>query len=169
MKTKSLIYILLFLFAKSSMAASIYMVELDSSQSSFFINFDDTTTFQLSGTLKVKVDGSAIQFEDIDLSSSPVQNTNDMILSDIGSYDGFNFQYVLCDTCIGNVYEGTFDETSLFLQGITFGSSDYNYTIVSSSVTAVPLPNSFFLLSTALAGLSMRYRKKKSNKSINRT
>ena len=168
MKNIIFIYTLLFAVSQPSVAASIYIAELDPLQSSFFKNFDDTITFQLSGTIKVIVDNDFIQFEDIDITSSPAHDTSGMILSDIGNYNGANFQYVLCDTCLGNAYEGTFDGSSLLLQGITFGSSDFNYTIISSSVTTVPLPNSFILLSTALAGLGFRYRKNKSNTSFKR-
>ena len=160
MKIKILLCALLFTVSPSAMAASVYIAELDPTQSSFFINFDDTTIFQLSGTIQISVDQGTIQFEALNLSSSPAQDTTDIILSDVGNYDGLNFEYVLCDTCIGNTYNGTFDGSSLFLEGISFTSFDHNYTMVSSSITAVPLPNSFFLLSTALVGLGMRYRKK---------
>lgn len=169
MKIKLFICAMLIIVTPPSMAASVYIADLDSSQSSFFVNFDDTSKFQLSGSLKIKIDSGTIQFEDIDISSAPSFSTSDMILSDVGSYDGFNFQYVLCDTCLGNAYEGTFDGSSLLLQGITFGTSAFNYSIASSSITAVPLPNSFILILTSLAGLSMRLRKKKQNKSFNLT
>lgn len=147
-----------------TMAATVYLAEIDPLQSDFFINFDDATTFQLSGTLKITVDSGTIQFEDIDIVSTPTQNIDDMILSDIASYDGLNFEYVLCDTCLGNSYNGTFDGDSLLLQGITFGSSTYNYVIASSSITSVPVPGSLLLFSSGLVGMNILYRKNKSNK-----
>ena len=158
-------FIVMFVLAMTppTMASTVYLAEMDPLQSSFFMDFDDTATFQLSGAVKITVDNDTIQFEDIDISSTPAQNISDMILSDIASYDGQFFEYVFCDTCLGNTYNGTFDGGSLLLQGLTFGSSTYNYVIVSSSITTVPLPGSLFLFSTALVGMSMLQRKKSSN------
>jgi hypothetical protein len=167
---KMFLFLLLFNFSPLSIAATVYFAEIDSSQSSgqiYFLDLDETKTFQISGTIKITTGNGSIQFENINIESTPPYNLNEMILSNIGSYDGLNFDYLFCDTCIGNGYFGTFDTNTLYLSGVTYGQNLYDYTIISSNITSVPLPSGLVLFSSAIVGLLLQFRTKTSKQISN--
>ena len=123
--------------------------------------------YEISGALKIIIDGNSIQFENINISTTPIDVSSQFIITDVGSYDGFNFEYTLSDIglpVIGNWYGGTFDGNTLFMQGVTFGDALYDFTINSSNISSVPLPSAFLLFSSGIFGLFIALRKKASNK-----
>ncbi|MDH5573681.1 MAG: hypothetical protein OEY89_18090 [Gammaproteobacteria bacterium] len=146
-----IIFLLLSTITSLSTAATAYHAEIDPDQSSGNSGFYWENSFQLSGTIKITVDNSTIHFQNIDIISNPSYNINDMILNNIATYDGYNFNYTFCDTCIGNGYWGTFDGMSLYLAGVTYGLEPIEYTILSSNISNVPLPGGLVLFISGLA------------------
>ena len=157
--------VLMLSFSSLSTASSIYLAEIDPLLSSGVIEGENP--YEISGTLKIIIDGNSIQFENINISTTPVDVSNQLIIADVGSYDGFNFEYTLSDIglpVIGNWYGGTFDGSALFMQGVTFSDALYDFTINSSSISSVPLPNAFLLFSSGVFGLLISAYRKVSNK-----
>lgn len=147
-------------FSHISLAAIVYVAEVDSSQSFVFI--DGAGPSRISGALRIFVDGNSIQFENVDLLITPEDYlSSGLIIPAIGDYDGINFNYMdgppTLDA-IPDYYNGTFDGGSLLLSGYTDYGTTLEYTINSSSVSAIPIPSSLLLFSSGVFGLFMRRR-----------
>ena len=150
-----------------SSASTIYIAEIDSLQSSGYI--EGANPYQISGTLKILIDGDTIQFENIDILTTPSGVSNELLIPAIGNYDGFNFVYSEYDPSLptlGNWYAGTFDGDALFMQATTYNGTLYDFTINSSNISAVPLPSALLLFSSGIFGLFFQLKRKASNKSI---
>lgn len=155
---------ILFLFGilatSAPYAATTYLATIDSSASSGYLDIHEP--FQISGTIKFVVDGAFIQFESLDIATPPIEAEYPLISPLTASFDGLSFEaYYDPGTipALGNQYAGTFDGLSLSMHGTyTNGFHLYEYTINSSSVSAIPLPGTAALFLSALTGLIVRRR-----------
>ena len=151
----------LFISAVSS-ASTIYLAEIDPNQSSGVI--EGESPYQISGSLKVIVDGNSIQFENIDVVTTPLDVSNELLIPAIGSYDGLNFEYSENPSSLpvlGNWYAGTFDGNALFMQATTYNGTLYDFTINTLSISAVPIPSAVWLFGSGLLSLIGVARRKK--------
>lgn len=165
--TKLAAVLLCLSISSASYAATVYVAEVNPTQSSGYIEGIDP--FDISGSLRVIVEGATIRFENIDLATSPTDVSSELIIAAAGNYDGFNFEYSENPPSLpvlGNWYSGTFDGNALFMQATTYNGTLYDFTINSSSVTAVPLPGALLLFSSGLAGMFFRAKRRTSNNAV---
>ncbi len=150
-----------FLPAVSS-ASTVYTADVDPAQSFVFI--DGAGPSQISGSLRVIVDVGSIRFENIDLLITPEDYlSNNLLIAAAGSYDGTNFNYMSGPptlSVIPDYYLGTFDGSLLQLSGYTDFGTMLEYTINSSSVSAVPLPSGLLLFFSGILGLFVPFGKR---------
>lgn len=148
-----------------SIASTVYVSEINPAQSSGYIEGVDS--YQISGNLRVIIEGATIRFENIDLATNPTDVSSELIIAAVGSYDGFNFEYSENPPTLpvlGNWYSGTFDGSTLFMQATTYNGTLYDFTVNSSSVTAVPLPGGLLLFSSGLFGVFLQIKRRTSKK-----
>lgn len=151
-------------FSSVSIASTVYVAEINPAQSSGYI--DGVDPYQISGSLRVIIEGATIRFENIDLTTSPTDVSSELIIDAAGSYDRFNFEYsenLPTLPVLRNWYSGTFDGNALFMQATTYNGILYDFTINSSNVTAVPLPSGLLLFSSGLLGIFFQTKRKTSN------
>ena len=167
---KIIISLLALFLSTSSYGAMIYLAEIDAAQSSGYI--EGANPYQISGAIQITVDINSIQFSNVNLSTSPLDVSNELIIPAIGSYDGLNFEYREYPPelpILGNWYAGTFDGSTLFMQATTYNGTLYDFTINTLSVTPVPLPSALLLFSSGIFGLFLQLKRKASNKSLKQT
>lgn len=169
MKVDATIYkiaavILCLSFSSVTTASTVYVAEINPAQSSGYIEGLDP--YQISGSLRIIIDGATIRFENIDLATNPADVSSELIIAAAGSYDGFNFEYSENPPSLpvlGDWYSGTFDGNALFMQATIYNGTLYDFTINSSNVTAVPLPGGLLLLSSGLFGIFLQAKRRTSS------
>ncbi|MCO6411493.1 MAG: hypothetical protein J5I92_01995 [Thiogranum sp.] len=164
---KAVAVLLCLTFSSVSIASTVYVAEINPAQSAGYV--DGVDPYQISGSLRVIIEGATIRFENIDLATNPIDASSELIIAAAGDYDGFNFEYWENPPelpVLGNWYSGTFDGNALFMQATTYNGTLYDFTINSSTVTAVPLPSGFLSFSSGLFGIVFQAKRRAYSKRV---